>query len=166
MGDIYLKIYMENEDTLVFEGQGTDDKEGYYPTRWDDTAHRIGTVAVGKEHIAISESAKDAFRRIVKEANHTGDDISCIDIHRAYKRVGDGFEKTPTDVAISYLGPVVTRLSVEEVIKDPKFFISYGEGMPELWLLDELSLLEEAPKSMEDEANDKRDRNAETEKSS
>lgn len=166
MGDIYLKIYMENEDTLVFEGQGTDDKEGYYPTRWDDTAHRIGTVAVGKEHIAISESAKNAFRRIVNEANHTGDDISCIDIHSTYKRIGDGFEKTPSEVFVSYLGPVVTRLSVEEVIKDPNFFISYGEGRPELWLLDELSLLEEAPKSMEDEVNDKRDRDAETEKSS
>ena len=33
MSEIYLKIYVENNDTLVFEGQGKEDKNGYYPTR-------------------------------------------------------------------------------------------------------------------------------------
>jgi hypothetical protein len=141
MSEINLKIYVENGDTLVFEGQGTEDKEGYYPTRWDDKVQRIGTVCVGKEHISITEEAKDAIRRIVDEARHTGDDISCIDIHQAYKKTKDGkFEDTPTDVCVSYLGDVVTKFNIEEVIKDEDFFIGCGEGTPKLYLLDELTL--------------------------
>lgn len=41
MKEIYLKIYVENNDTLVFEGQGTEDEDGFYPTRWDETVMRI-----------------------------------------------------------------------------------------------------------------------------
>lgn len=142
MAEIYLKIYVENENTLVFEGQGTEDKEGYYPTRCDDKTVRFGTVVVGKEHITITNEAKDAFRRIVKEAKHTGDDISCIDIHKAYKRINGKFEETPTDVSVSYLGPIVNKISIEDVISNENFFIGCGEGSPNLDLLDELILVE------------------------
>jgi hypothetical protein len=141
MGEIYLKIFVENHDTLVLEDQGTEDKKGaYYPTRWDDTDHRFGTVCIGKEHISITEEAKEAFRRIVSEAAHTGDDISCLDIHDAYKRDENGnlAEETPTDVCVSYLGDVVTKLGIEEAIHDKDFYIGCGEGSPKLSLLDEL----------------------------
>ena len=145
MNEIYLKIYVENNNTLVFEGQGKEDKEGYYPTRWDETAMRIGTVVVGAEHITITNEAKKAFERIVREARHarhTGDDISCIDIHSAYKRIDGKFEEHPTDVCVSYLGAIVTKFNIEEVISDEDFFIGCGEGSPNLSLLDKLVLVD------------------------
>lgn len=142
MYDIYLKIYVENGDTLVFEGQGTEDKEGYYPTRWDDKGHRIGTSVVGKEHISITEEAKEAFRKIVRESRHTGDDISCIDIHDVYKEIDGKLEESPTDVCVSYLGAVITKFNIEKVTRDENFFIGCGEGSPKLHLLDELILVD------------------------
>lgn len=147
MSDIYLKIYVENGDTLVFEGQGNEDKEGYWPTRWDDgngegTVHRFGTVVVGREHISITKEAKEAFKKIVHEAKHTGDDISCIDIHDAYRKINGKFEESPTDVCVSYLGEVVSKFNINEVIKDEAFFIGCGDGSPKLHLLDELVLVD------------------------
>lgn len=141
MNEIYLKIYVENGDTLVFEGQGTEDKEGYYPQKWEDGCHRIGTIVVGKEHISITEEAKEYFKRIVKEAHHTGDDISYIDIHRTYKKIDGVFEEypSPTDICVSYMGNVVEKFNIEEVIQNEDFFIGCGEGLPDLSLLDELS---------------------------
>ncbi len=138
--DVYLKIYTEDNDkVLVFEGQGKDDVQGiYYPQRWDETAMRIGTVVVGKEHMRITQEARNAFRRIVREAHKTGDDISCIDIHTCYGRKEDGTideEKGCTEVCVSYLGDVITKLNVEEVINDENFFIGYGEGIPMVSLL-------------------------------
>lgn len=139
MAEIYLKIYVENGDTIVFEGQGKEDKDGYYPTRWDDTTHRFGTVVVGKEHIAITEDAKRAFRKIVREAHHTGDDISCLDVHTCYGRKEDGSSSDKCDsVCVSYLGDVVTKWNIEAVIQDEEFFIATGEGFPQVSLLDAL----------------------------
>lgn len=139
--EIYLKIYTENDNkVLVFEGQGEDDIPNcYYPTRWDDTAHRFGTVVIGKEHIRITQNAREAFRRIVREAKKTGDDISCIDIHTCYGRTEDGNideEKGCTEVCVSYIGDIITRFNIEEVIKDEDFFIGMGEGIPALSLLE------------------------------
>ena len=135
--DLYLKIYMEDEDTLILEGQGNKEKDGYYPTG----NGRIGTVAVGAEHIGITPEAKAAFRRIVREARHTGDDFSCIDVHTCYGRDEDGKfdnEKGCTEVCISYAGPIVTRLKVSEVIQSKDFYIGCGEGTPDLSLLDKV----------------------------
>ena len=139
--EIYLKIYTEDDDkVLVFEGQGIDDiPPYYYPTKWNKTEHRFGTVVVGKEHIRITQSAREAFRKIVREARKTGDDISCIDIHTCYGRTEDGKideEKGCTEVYVSYIGDIVTKLNVEEVIKDEEFFIGTGEGIPALSLLE------------------------------
>lgn len=139
--EIYLKIYTEdNNKVLVFEGQGTEDVPNYYyPTRWDKTAMRIGTVVMGKEHMRITQSAREAFRRIVREAKKTGDDISCIDISTCYGRTEDGKidkEKGCTEVCVSYIGDVVTKFNIEEVIRDEKFFIGMGEGVPALSLLE------------------------------
>lgn len=136
MSEIYLKIYVENGDTIVFEGQGTEDKNGYYPTRWDNTAKRLGTVAIGKSHITITEDAKVAFRRIITEANHTGDDLSCLDIYPC--KSCDNPSNTDDDVCISYLGDVITRWNIEDVIHDRDFFIGTGEGVPRVSLLDDL----------------------------
>lgn len=137
MSDIYLKIYVENNDTIVFEGQGTEDKNGYYPT----SGHRLGTVVVGKEHISITDEGKDAFRRIIKEAQHTGDDLSCLDIHTCHGTNEDGSMKgTCDEICVSYLGEIVTKWNIEEVINDEDFFIGTGEGFPRIDLLDELVL--------------------------
>jgi hypothetical protein len=130
MNEIYLKIYVENNDTLVLEGQGSEDKPGYYPTRWDDVAHRIGTVVSGAKHISITEDAIVAFTKIINEANHTGDDISCLDIY---------YYGHTNEVCVSYLGPVITKFNIEEVINDPEFFIGCGEGTPRLDLLNKLT---------------------------
>lgn len=126
--EIYLKIYTEDDDkVLVFEGQSEEDvPHFYYPTRWDDKAHRIGTIVIGKEHIRITQAARDAFRKIIKEARKTGDDISCIDIQTCNEK----------EVYVSYLGQIVTKLNIEEVIKDNDFFIGTGEGIPEVDLLE------------------------------
>lgn len=139
--EVYLKIYTENDNkVLVFEGQGIDDVPPYYyPTKWDETAHRIGTVVIGKEHIRITQSARKAFRKIVTEARKTGDDISCIDIHTCYGRAEDGTldeERGCTEVCISYIGDIITKFNIEEVIKDEDFFIGMGEGAPALSLLE------------------------------
>lgn len=143
MSEIYLKIYIENGDTIVFEGQGKEDKPGYYPTRWDDTAKRIGTVVVGKEHISITEDAKKAFKRIIREANHTGDDLSCLDIHACYGKNEDGSITDKCDeVCVSYLGDIVTKWNIEQIIRDKEFFIGTGEGLPRVDLLDALVLVE------------------------
>jgi len=139
MSEIYLKIFVENGDTIVFEGQGSEDKPGYYPTRWDDTAKRLGTVVVGKEHISITNEAKTAFRRIVREAHHTGDDLSCLDINTCYGSTEDGKCTDKCDeVCVSYLGEIITRWDIEDVISDPEFFIGCGEGLPQVSLLDAL----------------------------
>lgn len=133
---IYLKIYMEGKNTIVFEGQRLQECIGYYP----NDGHRFGTVATGAEHIAITPEAKDAFRKIVAEAQHTGDDISCLDISACYPEA-DGKtcdKKGSTEVSVSYIGPIATRWNVDEVIADPDFFIGCGEGAPDLSLLDRL----------------------------
>ena len=146
MNEIYLKIYVENNDTLVFEGQSADDiPPYYYPTRWDEIAKRIGTVVIGAKHIAITNEAKKAFQRIVSEARHSGDDISCIDIHTCYGRTEDGKideKRGCTEVCVSYIGDIVTKFNIEEVINDERFFIGCGEGSPKLYLLDKLVLVD------------------------
>lgn len=142
MNEIYLKIFVENGNTIVFEGQGLEDKQGYYPTRWDETVKRLGTVVVGKEHISITDEAKIAFKRIVKEAKHTGDDMGYLDIHTCYGRNEDGtMKKSCDEICVSYLGPVVTRWNIEEIIHSNEFYIGTGEGLPKISLLENLVLV-------------------------
>jgi hypothetical protein len=141
--NIYLKIYVENGDTLVLEGKGAEDiVPFYYPARWDDVAHRIGTVVIGCNHISITHEAIRAFTDIVNKAKHTGDDISCIDVHSCYVRKIDGsISEDCDDVCVSYMGDIIMKLNIEKAIKDPDFFIGCGEGAPRTWLLDRLVLV-------------------------
>lgn len=138
MAEIYLKIYTENEGrTLVLEGQGDTEKKGYYPTG----GGRIGTVVIGAEHISITADANEAFRKIILRAHRTGDDISCLDIHRTQrfdKEKGEWTEEGG-DICVSYLGDFVTKLDIDAVIADEDFFIGCGEGAPDTKLLDELT---------------------------
>ena len=40
----------------------------------------IGVVIIGKDNMAISPEGKKLFIHIVKNAEHTGDDISCLNV--------------------------------------------------------------------------------------
>lgn len=88
--------------------------------------------------ISITKEAKELFTKLVREARHTLDDISCVDVSNCYKKVNGGFEDKPTDVCVSYLGDIIQKFNVEECIHDEEFFIGCGEGSPKIWLLDEL----------------------------
>lgn len=139
MNEVYLKIYVENGDTIVFEGQGREDKPGYYPSRWDNTTKRVGTLVVGKNHISITDEARTAFRKIIREAHYIDVDLSFLDIFLSCESKKDG---TPSDecheVAISYIGDVIEKWDIEKVIHDKGFFIGTGKGFPQINLLDEL----------------------------
>lgn len=146
MSEIYLKIYAEG-NCLIFEGCGTEDiPPFYFPQKWEEKEggiKRFGTVVVGSEHISITDEAKELFKRIVTEAKHTGDDLSCLDIHTCYGRNHDGsFKDTADEVCISYLGEINTKWDADKVINNEDFFIGCGEGAPKLWLLDKLSYRE------------------------
>ena len=146
MGEIYLKISAE-DNILIFEGCGTEDiPPFYFPQKWEEKEggiKRFGTVVVGIEHISITEEAKELFRRLVNNAKHTGDDLSCLDIHTCYGRNPDGsFKEVADEVCISYLGEINARWNIDELIKDDDFFIGCGEGAPRLNLLNKLSFRE------------------------
>lgn len=132
VSEIYLKIYVENGDTLVFEGQGSKDKDGYYPTQ---DSGRFGTSVTGKAHISITEEARRACLRIEAESKHNKNNLNCVDIHRTCCKING---KAFTDVNIYYLGPIIMKLNIEETIHNDDFFTGWDGGIPKIKLLDEL----------------------------
>lgn len=120
--NIKLKIYTKGKNVLVLEGIADSNykNEDSFPK-----GNIIGMVVPGKEHIKITKEAKQLFKDIVSQAEKTGDDVSCLDIHR-YRE---------NDVCISYLGYLKTEI---DITKLDGFWIGTGEGYPDLSLLDEL----------------------------
>lgn len=136
MSEIYAKIYMEDENTLVLEGKGTEDKPHcYYPTQWEgrlNAEKRIHTTVIGKEHISITQDAKAAIRRIFLESHPAKDPVYFLDIFHT------GISKT-NDICIRWVGDVVSRWNVEEAIADPEFFVGDKDRRFDLAILDELT---------------------------
>lgn len=130
---VYLKIYTEdNDNVLVFEGQGAEDvDEIYYPTRVNKEMNRFGTTVIGANHITITKEAKEAFERIVLNAQHTNDDVSWIDIYIEVNK----------DIVVSYIGDIITKFNINDCINDEKFFIGCGAGAPDITLLEEIPLV-------------------------
>ena len=82
-----------------------------------------GVSGAGKDTIK-----KELIKRIVIEAEKTGDDMTCLDICK----VKNG------RIHISWLGKRKEEIDIRK-LDETGFFIGTGEGLPDLSLLDELS---------------------------
>lgn len=123
--EIYVKIYTkDNNNILVLEGI-KEKKEGYYYPQ----GSIIGTGVTGKEHISITNDAKELFKKIIIDAEKTGDDLTCLNIIK----LDNG------KIHLSWLGKEKEEIDVRKLDEDG-FFIGTGEGFPDLKLLDELTV--------------------------
>lgn len=121
--EIYVKIYTkDNNNILVLEGIKKE-KEGYYYPK----GSIIGAGVTGKEHIEITDEAKKLFKKIVRNSEKTGDDLTCLDI----MKLDNG------KIHISWLGKRKQEIDIRK-LEEIGFFIGTGEGFPDLSLLDEL----------------------------
>ncbi|MBO7528098.1 MAG: hypothetical protein J6T74_09475 [Clostridia bacterium] len=126
---ILAKIYVDN-DKLYLENCGVYKDRELYPFGPTPTGgFRIGPVVIGGNNIAISQEAIKMFTDIVYNAEHTGDDVSCLSI----------FSTINGDIVVSWLGE-------NKTVIDPKHledvFIGCGEGFPQLSLLNELRIVD------------------------
>ena len=120
--EIFLKIYTkDNNNILVLEGKGEMNEDCYFPH-----GSIIGSGVTGKEHISITEDAKQLFKRIIMESKKTGDDLTCLDIYK----LKNG------RIHISWLGKRKEEIDIRKL---ENFWIGTGESFPQVSLLDELS---------------------------
>ena len=120
--DIFLKIYTkDNNNILVLEGKGEMNEDCYFPH-----GSIIGSGVTGKEHISITGDAKKLFKKIIMEAEKTGDDLTCLDIYK----LKNG------RIHISWLGKRKEEIDIRKL---ENFWIGTGESSPQVSLLDELS---------------------------
>ena len=123
--EIYVKIYTkDNNNILVLEGIKEKKEGDYYPQ-----GSIIGTGVTGKEHISITNDAKELFKKIIIDAEKTGDDLTCLNIIK----LDNG------KIHLSWLGKEKEEIDVRKLDEDG-FFIGTGEGFPDLKLLDELTV--------------------------
>ena len=120
--EIFLKIYTkDNNNILVLEGKGEMNEDCYFPH-----GSIIGSGVTGKEHISITGDAKKLFKKIIMEAEKTGDDLTCLDIYK----LKNG------RIHISWLGKRKEEIDIRKL---ENFWIGTGESFPQVSLLDELS---------------------------
>ena len=120
--EIFLKIYTkDNNNILVLEGKGEMNEDCYFPR-----GSIIGSGVTGKEHISITGDAKQLFKKIIMEAEKTGDDLTCLDIYK----LKNG------RIHISWLGKRKEEIDIRKL---ENFWIGTGESFPQVSLLDELS---------------------------
>lgn len=120
--EIFLKIYTkDNNNILVLEGKGEMNEDCYFPH-----GSIIGSGVTGKEHISITKEAKKLFKKIIMEAEKTGDDLTCLDIYK----LKNG------RIHISWLGKRKEEIDIRKL---ENFWIGTGESFPQVSLLDELS---------------------------
>ena len=141
---ILAKIYVD-KNKLYLENCGVWQTGKNYPSgKRPDGGFSIGSVVIGKDNIAISNEAIDMFRHIVRYAEHTGDDVSCLDIHENYSG----------EIVVSWLGK--NKMTINPNRLDDGFFIGCGEGAPRTDLLDKLTIMDnETLKNYKFEANEK-----------
>lgn len=121
--DIYVKIYTKDDNNiLVLEGI-KQEKEGYYYAK----GSIIGSGVTGKEHIDITDAAKELFKKIIIKSEKTGDDLTCLNIIK----LDNG------KIHISWLGKRKHEIDIRK-LDEIGFFIGTGEGIPDLSLLYEL----------------------------
>ena len=120
--EIFLKIYTkDNNNILVLEGKGEMNEDCYFPH-----GSIIGSGVTGKEHISITGDAKKLLKKIIMEAEKTGDDLTCLDIYK----LKNG------RIHISWLGKRKEEIDIRKL---ENFWIGTGESFPQVSLLDELS---------------------------
>ena len=120
--EIFLKIYTkDNNNILVLEGKGEMNEDCYFPH-----GSIIGSGVTGKEQISITGDAKKLFKKIIMEAEKTGDDLTCLDIYK----LKNG------RIHISWLGKRKEEIDIRKL---ENFWIGTGESFPQVSLLDELS---------------------------
>ena len=120
--EIFLKIYTkDNNNILVLEGKGEMNEDCYFPH-----GSIIGSGVTGKEHISITGDAKKLFKKIIMEAEKTGEDLTCLDIYK----LKNG------RIHISWLGKRKEEIDIRKL---ENFWIGTGESFPQVSLLDELS---------------------------
>lgn len=122
--NVLVKIYTkDNNNILVLEGCGKECEDYYFPK-----GSIIGSGVTGKENISITEDAKKLFMKIIEKAEHTGDDLTCLDICK----IKNG------RIHVSWLGRTKQEIDIRK-LDEIGFFIGCGEGYPELGLLNELT---------------------------
>ena len=89
---------------------------------------KVGCGVTGKEHISITEEAKKLFRKIVETAEHTGDDLSCLDLYVLHNG----------RIHLGWIGKAKHEIDIR-TLNEEGFWIGTGEGSPKLSLLDQLS---------------------------
>ena len=120
--EIFLKIYTkDNNNILVLEGKGEMNEDCYFPH-----GSVMGSGVTGKEHISITGDAKKLLKKIIMEAEKTGDDLTCLDIYK----LKNG------RIHISWLGKRKEEIDIRKL---ENFWIGTGESFPQVSLLDELS---------------------------
>lgn len=121
--EIYVKIYTKDDNNiLVLEGIEEEKEDYYYPK-----GSIIGAGVTGKEHIYITDAAKELFKKIIINSEKTRDDLTCLNIIK----LDNG------RIHISWLGKRKQEIDIRK-LDDVGFFIGTGEGFPDLSLLYEL----------------------------
>jgi len=126
---ILAKIYVNN-DKLYLENCGVyKDRELCPAGPTPAGGFSIGSTVIGRKNIAISQEAIKMFTDIVYNAEHNGNDLSCLSI----------FSTIYGDIVVGWLGEnktVIDPNHLEDV------FIGCGEGFPQLSLLNELRIVD------------------------
>lgn len=125
---ILAKVYVDNNKLCLEHSGELIDGKSYPYGEWGDGHFNIGNLVLGKENVAISKEAIDMYKYIVNNAEHTGDDISCLNIWK----IEDGRE-----IGFSWLGPRKIKIDPNNL---DEIFIGCGEGRPKLDLLDKLQI--------------------------
>lgn len=135
--EIYLKIYTEGDNILVLDGSNAPNDDNFQQKYLFEGA-QVENSFLGAEHISITPKAKKAFVYVVGNALHTTNCFSYLNIQDLDKNLKRNSEM----IRVSYIGPTVTKINIEEAVMDADFFIGCGLDKPKLNLLDKLVLVE------------------------
>ena len=136
--EIYLKIYTEGDNILVLDGRKAP-KDDNFQQKYLFKGEQVENCFYGAEHISITPKAKKAFTYVVGNALHTTNCFSYLNIQDLDKNL----KRSVDCVRVSYIGPAVTKINIEEAVMDADFFIGCGWDKPKLKLLDRLVQVED-----------------------
>lgn len=117
MSEIYARCKVTDGRYLVIEGLPHEDVPNrYYPVT--GAPGRASSTVIGKEHLSVTPEAKEAIRRILTEGHRTGDNCGCLEVIARMSDEGD-----LNDVVFSWIGPLSVCWEINQVIRDPAFFL-------------------------------------------